>query len=71
MLQPLLEYKLTHYYQYYNFERRHGGFGMNRLTPAQKIAATLFHSLNFISYQQKATGTLQQYIIWQSKIIVI
>lgn len=61
--KELLQYKLNQYLDYYNTKRRHGGYGMNRLTPAQKIASTYFNSLSFI-YPQKVTGTLQQYKIY-------
>jgi len=44
----------------YNYNRKHGGFGMNRLTPAQKIATTWFYSLCNLNLQ-KVTGTMQQY----------
>ena len=53
-----IQYKLNQYLEYYNTKRRHGGYGMNRLTPAQKIASTYFYSLAFI-YPQKVTGTMQ------------
>ena len=57
--------KLSNWQHYYNYERRHGGYKMNRLTPAQKIAQTLLYSLSLQlsndSYPQKVTGTVQQY----------
>jgi len=59
--KDLLQYKLNQWLNYYNTERRHGGFRMNRMTPCLKIASTLFNSLNFISYPQKVTLILQQY----------
>jgi len=34
---------------------------MNRMTPQEKIASTLFLSLNNINYPQKVALTLQQY----------
>jgi len=60
--QELLQYKLNQWIDYYNTKRRHGGYGMNRMTPYQKIASTLFLSLNNINYPQKVTLTMQQYI---------
>ena len=60
--QELMQYKLNMWLNHYNTKRRHGGFGMNRLTPQQKIAKTLFLSLNNLNYPQKVTLTLQQYI---------
>ena len=58
-----LNYKYTLWLNYYNYQRRHGGYGMNRMTPAQKIASTLlFETSNIlIIYPQKVTGMLQQY----------
>jgi len=58
----IIQMKLGCWLNYYNTHRRHGGFGMNRMTPQQKITATLFESLNNITYPQKVTLTLQQYI---------
>jgi transposase InsO family protein len=57
-----LKYKLWLYY--YNYKRKHSGYKMNKLTPAQKIASTLLLSttMNVLYYPQKVTGTLQQYI---------
>ncbi|MDD4352430.1 MAG: hypothetical protein PHU71_05680, partial [Candidatus Gracilibacteria bacterium] len=40
---------------------KHSGYGMNRLTPVQKMATTWFYSLNNLNLQ-KVTGTLQQHI---------
>jgi len=56
----LIDYKLQQWLTYYNEKRRHGGYGMNRLTPAQKIAACLFNSL-YIMPREKVTLTLQSY----------
>lgn len=55
-----IQFKLSLWLNYYNTKRRHGGFGMNRMTPQQKITSTLFESLNNI-YPQKVTLILQQY----------
>lgn len=57
----VMQYSYNQWQNYYNTKRRHGGYGMNRITPQQKIAATLFLSLNNINYPQKVTLTLQQY----------
>ena len=46
----------------YNYHRKHGGFGMDRLTPVQKLISVWIQSLNYIN-PKKVTGTLQQYII--------
>jgi transposase InsO family protein len=60
-----LNYKLTLWLAYYNRQRRHGGYGMNRMTPNAKIASILAKNLtnNYFgcSYPQNVTGTLQQY----------
>ena len=56
-----INYQLQLYLQYYNFRRRHSGFGMNRLTPAQKIALSWRNSL-LVLEPKKVTGILQQYI---------
>jgi len=58
----LIQMKLTQWLDYYNTRRRHGGYGMNWMTPAQKIAATLFQQLATIQYPEKVTLTVQQYI---------
>ena len=58
-----IEYKYQQWLHYYNTQRRHGGYGMNRMTPQQKIASTLFYSLSNINLTipQKVTLTMQQY----------
>ncbi len=57
----VLQYKYSQWLYHYNNNRRHGGYGMNRMTPNQKIASTLFESLNNINYPQSVTLTVQQY----------
>jgi len=57
----IMQYKYNQWQNYYNTERKHGGYGMNRMTPQEKIASTLFLSLININYPQKVTLTLQQY----------
>ena len=54
----LIDYNLQQWLSYYNERRRHGGYGMNRLTPFQKIAISLFNSL-YIIPSEKVTLTLQ------------
>ena len=56
----LIDYRLRQWLVYYNEQRRHGGYGMNRLTPVQKIAASLFNSLNIIPLE-RVTLTMQSY----------
>lgn len=58
-----INYQYTQWLEYYNTKRRHGGFGMNRMTPAEKIASTLLQTLinTYITYPQKVTCTLQQH----------
>ena len=58
----MLQYKLNQWLHHYNTDRKHGGYGMDRMTPKQKIASTLFLSLGNINYPQNVTLTLQQYI---------
>ena len=60
----ILQYKLSQYLKHYNYQRKHSGYGMNRLTPAQKIALVTLnnYSLSLI-YPQKVTLTVQQYKI--------
>jgi transposase InsO family protein len=59
-----LQLKLNSWVNFYNSKRKHYGFGMNGLTPDQKIASTLFYSLNLLNnYPQKVTLILQQYTI--------
>lgn len=56
-----LEYKLQQWLTIYNSKRRHSGFGMHRLTPAQKLALSLLNGISRF-YPQKVTLSLQQYI---------
>jgi len=56
------QYKLTLWLGHYNTKRKHSGYGMNRLTPYQKIAKTTLQ-LFTINYPQSVTLTLQQYKI--------
>lgn len=59
-----LQYKLNLYIHHYNTKRRHGGYGMNRMTPKQKLVYTMLHSLpNKLLYPQNVTLTMQQYNI--------
>jgi len=58
----LLQYKLTQYLKHYNYQRKHGGYGMNRLTPVQKIAISTLNNFSLsLIYPQKVTLTVQQY----------
>jgi transposase len=59
--KELLAYKLSLWLSHYNHHRRHGGYGMDRQTPVQKLTKTLLHSLPY-HYPQNVTGTLQQYM---------
>jgi transposase InsO family protein len=58
-----INYQLSFWLNHYNYERRHGGYGMNWLTPAQKIAQTLLYSTtnHLIINPQMVTLTMQQY----------
>ena len=60
-----IKYKLQLWLGYYNNLRRHGGMGMNRLTPQQKIAQILGQKLHNLTYSnfslKKVTLTLQSY----------
>jgi transposase len=60
-----INYRYQLWLAHYNQKRRHGGFGMNRMTPSQKIVSTLLQSLvnTYITYPQKVTCTLQQHKI--------
>ena len=58
----LIQIKLSSWINYYNFQRRHGGYMMNRLTPVQKLALTMvYSSFRDQVYSQKVTGTVRQY----------
>ena len=57
-----IAYKLSLWVGYYNTGRRHSGYGMNKMTPSQKIYQIYINSLPLF-YPQKVTSTLQQYII--------
>ena len=52
-----LEYKLQLFLQYYNYQKKHRGLGMNRLTPFQKLNLLAFKSHLFSS--QNVNLTLQ------------
>lgn len=56
-----LNYHFQLWLKYYNYHRKHGGYGMNRLTPAEKLAQTYLGLLGQAD-PQKVTGILQQYI---------
>jgi len=56
----MLQYKLNQWVAYYNDDRKHYGYGMSGLTPRQKLASSLFHSLCIIP-TEKVTLTLQSY----------
>jgi hypothetical protein len=58
----LIDYRLQQWLAFYNEKRRHGGYGMNRLTPIQKLASSLFNSL-YIMPVEKVTLTMQSYMI--------
>jgi len=56
----LINYNLQLWLVYYNEKRRHNGYGMNKLTPIQKLTSSLFNSLYIIPVE-KVTLTLQRY----------
>lgn len=56
----VIQYKLQLWLEHYNKNRRHGGLGMKRMTPFQKIATTYVNLLP-LTYPQKVTLSLQQY----------
>lgn len=53
-------YKLSLWVNHYNHVRRHGGLGMQRMTPAQKLGAV--YLAKSLTFPQPVTRTLQQYI---------
>ena len=53
-----LNYKFSQFLAFYNYSRKHSGLGINKLTPAQKIA----HSFLSTSIYQNVNLTLQQNI---------
>ena len=55
-----LNYQFQFWLRYYNYSRRHGGFGMDRLTPVQKLAQT-YSGLLSQADSQNVTGIVQQY----------
>lgn len=57
-----LNYRLKLWLQHYNFQRRHGGLNMHRLTPAQKVLYASFNKA-LQPHLQSVTGTLQLNII--------
>lgn len=60
----LLSYLLNQWLSNYNFNRKHGGLGMNRLTPVQKLSSVF---LSNPLTTANVTGSLQLYTIWQRK----
>ena len=56
----LIDYNLQLWLVYYNEKRKHGGYGMNKLTPVQKLTSSLFNSLYIIPVE-KVTLTMQSY----------
>ena len=56
-----MQYGLNRWLEYYNERRKHYGYGMNGLTPQQKLAGSLFNSICLIR-PEKVTLTLQAYI---------
>lgn len=65
-----LEYKYNQWQRYYNYKRKHGGYKMNRMTPREKIAQTMFLSLSN-QKSEKVTLTLQQYRVWDKTRIML
>ncbi len=57
-----LNYRLSLWLHHYNFQMRHGGLGMNRLTPAQKVLHASFQK-SLQPHLKNVTGTLQLNII--------
>jgi transposase len=59
-----INYKLAFWLDSYNYRRRHGGYGMDRMTPAQKVSVSLMKEASnaLIINHPKVTGILQQYI---------
>lgn len=55
-----LNYRFRLWLYEYNYFRKHGGFGMNRLTPVQKLISTWLQLLGQAD-PKKVTGILQQY----------
>lgn len=53
-----LNYRLGLWLDHYNFRQRHGGLGMNRLTPAQKVLYASFYK-PLQPHLKNVTGTLQ------------
>ncbi len=57
----LIDYNLQLWLVYYNEKRKHSGYGMNKLTPIQKLTSSLFNSL-YVLPVEKVTLTMQSYI---------
>ena len=56
----VIQLKLNSWVNWYNTERKHGGYGMNRMTPRLKLVSAMFNSL-YIIPREKVTLTLQSY----------
>ncbi len=55
-----LQYKLNQWINWYNTEKKHGGYGMNNTTRRNKLISSIFNSLCMIP-EKKVTLTLQAY----------
>lgn len=53
-----LNYRLSLWLQHYNFQKKHSGLHMHRLTPAQKVLHASFYK-SMQAHLQSVTGTLQ------------
>jgi transposase-like protein len=57
--EDVIQIRLNNWVHWYNTERKHSGYGMNRMTPQLKLMSTIFNSL-YIMPKNKVTLTLQQ-----------
>jgi len=54
----VMQYKYSLWQNHYNANRKHSGYGMNKMAPRLKIMSALFNSLNVTNYPQKITLAL-------------
>jgi IS30 family transposase len=68
-----INYKYALWQGYYNTKRKHSGYGMNQLTPQQKLIQATYQGMaNYIiNHPQKVTLTLQQYIVCIQEISML
>ncbi|PJC56202.1 hypothetical protein CO026_01620 [Candidatus Kaiserbacteria bacterium CG_4_9_14_0_2_um_filter_41_32] len=68
-----INYKYRLWQNYYNTNRKHYGYGMDGLTPKQKLLQATLQGManNIINHPGKVTRTLQQYSSWYLLLFMV